>query len=136
MSGRGPFPTGRVDWSGDNPGIYLKESEDGAFTGLVSYFRVALSPHGQGDGVVVLEAPYATESTPEARNVFISNNEPLARYLAKNFVAHFGAFRDLPGLQSIEYLALQSVSIHNDMPRSRGTEGRRNGGRIELERAG
>ncbi len=36
------FP-GSVDWSGENPGISLKEKPDGPFVALASFFRVVLS---------------------------------------------------------------------------------------------
>ena len=39
------FP-GTVEWSGENPGISLKEKPDGPFTTLASFFRVVLSPAG------------------------------------------------------------------------------------------
>jgi hypothetical protein len=52
------FP-GAIDWSGENPGMYLKESTDGPFVTLVSFFRVMLSPHGGGHAVVVLQEPQA-----------------------------------------------------------------------------
>jgi hypothetical protein len=37
------FP-GKVDWSGENPGMYLKETADGPFVTLLSFFRVMISP--------------------------------------------------------------------------------------------
>ena len=40
--------SGTVDWSGENPGISLKENPDGPFVTLASFFRVVLSPHGRG----------------------------------------------------------------------------------------
>lgn len=43
-----PINPGKVEWSGENPGIYLKESADGPFVSLVSFFRVICSPHGRG----------------------------------------------------------------------------------------
>src|SRR5438094_402074 len=45
---------GVVDWSGENPGMYLKEKADGAFVTLVSFFRVVASPHGRGHALVLL----------------------------------------------------------------------------------
>jgi len=41
------FP-GTVEWSGENPGISLKDRPDGPFVALASFFRVVLSPHGRG----------------------------------------------------------------------------------------
>ena len=64
-----PEPTtfpGIVEWSGENPGISLKESPDGPFVSLASFFRVVLSPHGRGHALVLVQSPH--ESSPsEAR---------------------------------------------------------------------
>jgi hypothetical protein len=103
------FP-GRVEWSGENPGISLKERPDGPFTALASFFRVVLSPHGRGHALVLLEAPQTTDP----RNVCLSDNEPLARWLVGDFVAHFGAFKGLPGLASLAYRPLDAVSAGGD----------------------
>ena len=48
---------GTVDWSGENPGISLKEDVDGPFVALASFFRVVLSPHGRGHALVLLQSP-------------------------------------------------------------------------------
>ena len=45
---RVPVNPGRVEWAGDNPGIYLRESPDGPWTALGIFFRVLFSEHGQG----------------------------------------------------------------------------------------
>ena len=50
------FP-GQVEWSGENPGISLKQQADGPFTTLASFFRVVLSPHGRGHTLVLLRSP-------------------------------------------------------------------------------
>src|SRR5215470_3499764 len=81
---------GEVDWSGENPGMYLKEKPDGSFVTLVSFFRVVASPFGRGHALVLLEAPRLHRSLPEALNVCVTDNDPLARYLVSNFVTYFG----------------------------------------------
>ncbi len=100
------FP-GTVEWSGENPGISLKESPDGPFTTLASFFRVVLSPHGGGHALVLLLAPQANDP---AQNVCLTDNEPLARYLVAGFVNHFGAYKGLPGLAAMSYRKLDSVA--------------------------
>ena len=122
MSESTPFPPGTVVWSGENPGMYLKESEDGPFTSLVTFFRVDLSPKGAGLGVVLLEAPEAATSSDEAYNVCVTDNEPMARWLVENFISCFGAFRDKPGLQGMEYHRLHGVSTLNDLPDNYGED--------------
>src|SRR4051794_27553384 len=39
---------------GREPRLSLKDSPDGPFTGLASFFRVVLSPHGRGHALVLL----------------------------------------------------------------------------------
>lgn len=114
MADAQPFPAGTVDWSGENPGMYLKETPDGPFVSLVSFFRVVLSPHGRGCGLVLFEAPQAAQSTPEALNVCVTDNEPLGCYLMDNFVSHFGAFRDQPALAGVEFRRLDAVATEGD----------------------
>jgi hypothetical protein len=103
------FP-GTVEWSGENPGISLKEQPDGPFTTLASFFRVVLSPHGRGHALVLIQSPQ--QASPN--NVCLTDNEPLARYLVSGFVANFGAFKALPGLQSLAYRKLDSVQASGD----------------------
>ena len=55
---------GNVEWSGENPGISLKETPDGPFVVLASFFRVVLSPHGRGHVLVLLQSPH--EANPRA----------------------------------------------------------------------
>ena len=104
------FP-GTVEWSGENPGVSLKETADGPFTALASFFRVVLSPHGRGHALVLLQAPQEEDS---ARNLCFHDNEKLARYLATNFVSHFGAYRGLPGMNKLGYRMLDSVVASGD----------------------
>ena len=114
MTTRTPIHPGTVDWSGENPGMYLKEEADGPFVTLVSFFRVVLSPHGRGHALVLLEAPMLDRSLPEALNVCVTDNEPLARWLVQGFVAHFGAFRGVTALEAMAYRPLQGVATSGD----------------------
>jgi hypothetical protein len=105
---------GEVDWSGENPGMYLKEKDDGPFVTLVSFFRVVASPHGRGHALILLEAPLLHQSQPEALNVCVTDNEPLARYLVDDFVTHFGAFKGAEALQYMDYVRLTGVAASGD----------------------
>jgi len=80
-----PVNPGTVEWSGENPGIYLKESADGAFVSLISFFRVILSPHGRGHAAFLFLDPHGEGKSPGKPNVCATDNEPLARYLEENF---------------------------------------------------
>ena len=88
------FP-GTVEWSGENPGISLKDRPDGPFVALASFFRVVLSPHGRGHALVLLQAPESASPPRERANYCLHDNEALARYLVAEFVSNFGAYRGL-----------------------------------------
>jgi hypothetical protein len=107
------FP-GTVDWSGENPGISLKETPDGPFVALASFFRVVLSPHGRGHALVLLQSPQDARPPAARGNFCLHDNEPLARYLVAGFVAHFGAFKGQAGLDGLVYRPLDSVAATGD----------------------
>lgn len=107
------FP-GTVEWSGENPGISLKESPDGPFVALASFFRVVLSPHGRGHALVLLRAPQEAVPPAERSNLCITDNEKLARWLIAEFVSHFGAFKGQPGLSSLLWRTLDEVRSVGD----------------------
>ena len=95
---RPPINPGQIDWSGENPGMYLKETADGPFVTLVSFFRVVFSPHGKGHAAFILQDPRGPGRDVARPNLCITDNEPMAEYLRDGFVARFGAFRDATGL--------------------------------------
>jgi hypothetical protein len=95
-----PINPGTVDWSGENPGMYLKETPDGPFVTLISFFRVVLSPHGRGHAAFLVLDPQGSGATPGKPNLCATDNPALADYLKANFVPHFGAFRGASGLGS------------------------------------
>lgn len=104
------FP-GTVEWSGENPGISLKENPDGPFVALASFFRVVLSPHGRGHALVLMQSP---QDAGAAGNVCLHDNEKLARYLVSDFVSNFGSWKGLPGLRGLNYRLLDSVEASGD----------------------
>jgi hypothetical protein len=107
------FP-GTVEWSGENPGISLKEKADGPFVTLASFFRVVLSPHGRGHALVLMQSPQDASPPAERANYCFHDNEKLARYLVADFVSHFGAWKGLPGLGSLTYRRLDGVEAAGD----------------------
>jgi hypothetical protein len=54
------------------------------------------------------------EEAGERANICLHDNEALARFLVDNFVAHFGAWRDVPGLRGLAYRPLGSVQASGD----------------------
>lgn len=105
---------GKVEWSGENPGITLKEDPDGPFVTLASFFRIVLSPHGRGHALVLLQSPREANPSPERANYCLSDNEPLARYLVSDFLSHFGAYKGLPGMSSLAYRKIDGVQAAGD----------------------
>jgi len=100
-----PVNAGTVEWSGENPGIYLKESTDGAWTALAVFFKVVTSPLGRGSGAILLAAPSSAATSAQLPNVCVSDNEPLMRWLVDKFVSRFATFRNAPGLAAMAYHA-------------------------------
>jgi hypothetical protein len=92
---------GAVDWSGENPGMYLRDSADGPYVTLISYFRVVVSPKGRGHAAFILQDPHGDGKSTAKPNLCITDNEPMAEYLRTGFVANFGAFKGIKGLASI-----------------------------------
>jgi hypothetical protein len=110
---RPPINPNPIDWSGENPGMALKESPDGETTCLVSFFRVVVSPHGPGHAVFVLTDP-GGRGDPEAVNACFADNEPLARYLLSDFVSKFGAWKGNPSLANLPFRAADSFTHSGD----------------------
>ena len=115
---RVPVNPGIVEWAGDNPGIYLRESPDGPWTGLGIFFRVLFSAHGQGSAMIILGDPQKTQGFPNARNLCITTNSELTQYLVQNFVSRFPSFRSQPALEAMTWLEAESHSSEGDMKNS------------------
>ncbi len=111
---KGPVNPGSVEWSGENPGIYLKDREDGSWLALSVFFRVVTSPHGRGTGIVVLGAPDKAAGHPDAPNFCVTDNQPLLRYLIDNFVSKFASFRGSVALPKMPYLPLTAAGTDGD----------------------
>lgn len=111
---RSPIHPGPVAWTGENPGIYLKDTQDGPWTGLATFFRITWSPYGRGSGVLLLDQPNVEKGLPEVQNFLISDNEKLARYLVSDFFSKFASFRASPGIKAITYLPLTTVRREGD----------------------
>jgi len=105
---------GNVDWSGENPGISLKETPDGPFVTLASFFRVVLSPHGRGHALVLLRSPQEANPPADRSNLCLTDNEKMARYLVEEFVANFGAWKGTLGLRGLTYRPLDRVEAGGD----------------------
>jgi len=81
-----PVTPGTVDWTGENPGILLKD-ENGEFSAMALFFRVAWSPAGQGHVLLLYGSPNEAAAPQDAPNVLVSDNAELAEFLKHNFIA-------------------------------------------------
>lgn len=115
MSQRIPVNPGLVDWSGENPGIYLKEDPAGDYTALGIFFRIMLSPHGRGHTMIVLEKPDEAVGYPQANNICVTDNETLTNYLIDDFMSKFPSFQGRAALASMTRLPLDKVFYEGDM---------------------
>lgn len=101
---------GRVDWSGENPGIYLKhKAEDEAYCVLSLFFRVVLSPYGRGNAAIVLAAPDSAKGWPEETNFIMTDNQRMMRWIVDGWVSKMPTFIGKAGLQHMSWLNLDAV---------------------------
>ena len=84
-----PVNPGSVEWSGENPGIYLKLDPDGDYSVVALFFRIVLSPHGRGVGAIILGDPDTAAGYPEVPNLCLTDNRPMMTYLLDNFASKF-----------------------------------------------
>lgn len=108
--------TGTVDWTGDNPFIYLKTDPEGNWSSLSLYFRIAASDYGRGQAILVLENPYQLEDDSAVR-LCLTDNLELAHYLIEHFVRRFGLFRAAVALDRLEYVADAQFNTEADYPK-------------------
>jgi len=108
-----PITPGVVDWTGENPGILLKNAADG-FAAIALFFRIAWSPAGQGQVLLLYGAPDRAVGPPDAPNVLMSDNYALADYLMRNFIGKLAAFRDAPAFGGLQHLSANQVRSSGD----------------------
>ena len=108
-----PVTPGIVDWTGENPGILLKDSH-GDFSAMALFFRVAWSPVGQGQVLLLYGTPGAVDGTPGAPNVILSDNAALTAFLKKNFIAKLAAFANAPAFATLPEVHAQTVRSSGD----------------------
>ena len=101
-----PIHPGEVVWTGENPGILLKESDDGPFSAIALFFRIYYSPVGRGTALLILEEPNDPVSLPKACNALICDSAELAAYIKKDFIEKLPVFAALPGYQASTVVAL------------------------------
>ena len=107
--------TGTLDWTGDNPFIYLKTDAEQDWSSLSLYFRIASSDFGSGQAILVLDNPYEVGNGMETR-LMVTDNQPLAEYLLAEFVRHFGLFRKAVALDHLKIVADGVFTTPNRFP--------------------
>ncbi len=109
---------GTVEWTGDNPFIYLAPEDGGGWASLSLMFRIAWSPLGSGNAILVLEAPGQMTNRDAAPAFCASDNEPLARDLVERFVPRFGVFREAGALGLLQFVAAHDFHCGDDFDAS------------------
>ena len=112
-----PLNPGKVDWSGENPGILLKDGPDGPFTAMALFFRIVYSPVGRGHALLLYEDPNANRGLPDVRNVMMTDNDELARHLVDTFISKLAAFAEAPAFRALQYVSIDEMRTEGD-PRS------------------
>ncbi|MBI1386589.1 MAG: hypothetical protein GC150_16905 [Rhizobiales bacterium] len=108
-----PITPGTVDWTGENPGILLKDDSDG-FAAMALFFRVAWSPVGQGHALLLYASPAAAEAPADAPNVLLADNLALAEFLRDGFIARLAAFRQAPAFGGLRLLEARAAAPEGD----------------------
>ena len=111
-----PVTPGIVDWTGENPGILLKD-EYGQFSAMALFFRVAWSPAGIGQLLLLYGSPSSPHGSRNAPNIMIGDNEHLANFLYINFIGKLAAFRNACPYNTLTYTTALSITSSGD-PRS------------------
>ena len=71
---------------------------------------------------MLYEQPDAALTVPDAHNVVITDNEPMARYLMQDFVGRFGVFGEVAAFRAMRYLPLTHATTTGDPCSKRVTE--------------
>ena len=116
-----PLTPGRVDWTGENPGILLR-GPDGNFSAMSLFFRVAWSPAGAGQLLLLYGDPNDAGRGVSAPNVLMGDNGRLAEFLMQEFIGRLAAFRDAPPFHGLEYRPARSIRSSGDPMGRRYTE--------------
>lgn len=86
-----PVYNGPVQWTGDNPFIYLRGDGATDWTALALYFRIAAGSAGHGHAILVLEHPYEPERAGTRR--CLTDAPDVWADLERRFVRRFPLFR-------------------------------------------
>ncbi len=120
---------GRVEWSGENPGIYLKtKPENETYDTLALFFRVVLSPYGRGHAAIVLGAPDQNAGWPDVPNLIMTDNQRMMRWIIDDWVTKMPTFVGKAGLKAMTWLDCASIEKRPGDLKSRYSETLRGSG--------
>ena len=114
MADKSPINPGKVEWSGENPGIYLRDEPEGPWITLAVFGRIVVSPHGRGHFLLLLERPDEAKGMPDVANVLLTDNNPMTDYIMRDFVSKFPTFRDRAGLTAMTRLPIKNIATSAD----------------------
>ena len=101
---------GRVEWCGESHRIGLHDQDHLPPVSLAMFFRVCLSPHGRGSGCMLLGAPGRGAGWPDAPNLLMTDNQRLLRWIVDVWTRHDPEFGDMPALDAMSWLDLESAT--------------------------
>ncbi len=87
-------PTGRVIFSGENPGLTLYRPGTEQIVAAASYWRCVYSDRGEGNALIIWFDPAGAELGPFPPQAIFTDNPGVARLVTDRFTQYFGAFRD------------------------------------------
>ena len=114
MADKSPINPGKVEWSGENPGIYLRDEPEGPWITLAVFGRIVVSPHGKGHFLLLLERPDEAKGMPDVANVLLTDNNPMTDYILRDFVSKFPTFKDRAGLTAMTRLPIMNIATSGD----------------------
>lgn len=101
---------GKVEWTGENSGIFLKEKPNDPWSCLVSYFNVSYSPFGYGNVAFILTDPNGKNlSSP---NICCMDNEDLSKFILDKFLIYFDHFHNAKNLLKYPF---ERASFHKEI---------------------
>jgi len=101
---------GKVEWTGENSGIFLKDNPNGSWSCLASYFNVSYSPFGHGNVAFILTCP--TGKNISSPNICCTDNEDLSKFILNKFLVYFDRFHNAKNLLKFPF---ERASFYKDI---------------------
>ena len=109
----GNFDATDILWHGESIGMFLKEEPDEDYSALAMCFRIMTSPHGDGNGAIVLGEPNIPMGWPKKPNFVITDNFPLMRWLVDGWISRLQCFKGRPGFENMTW---KNLRLHSKRP--------------------